>query len=50
MLELCSYKTEVHVLNKLLGKMFETYHKLHVFICIATLFVVQLIVQCLSLC
>ena len=24
MLELCRYKTEVHVLNKLLGKIFET--------------------------
>jgi hypothetical protein len=50
MLELCRYKAEVHVLNKLLGKIFENYHKLHVFIRIAILFVVHLVVQGLSLC
>jgi hypothetical protein len=50
MLEFCRYKAEVRVLNKLLGKIFETYHKLHIFICIAISFVVHLIVQVLSLC
>jgi hypothetical protein len=48
MLELCRHKAEVHVLNKLLGKIFEIYHKLHFVKCTAILFVFHLVVQGLS--
>lgn len=55
LLEICRYKDNICVLHKLHGKMSATWNRLHVFICIVILIVVQMqtcvyVVQGLSLC
>jgi hypothetical protein len=57
LLDICRYDSNIRVLHKLHGKMSAAWNRLHVFICIVILIVVQMqtniyvyVVQGLSLC